>query len=283
MAILIPYESTFDKKIDSLLQPAPYFLIWGEKAITTLLAVAEDNIVGVGSLWNNSIHPYRDYIGIYIHPDYRKKGIGKELFDQLSLASNTKQLQITIQSTDQQAVTFLSKCSFKLARKCYTPVLKEAKPTHSKNTLIHGEIASFGMVSEENQKDTLEMQLKNYIDFHQMINPLSEEMTMDRWKEIILEDLNLTHSKLLIVDEEVVAYIFFYNTENSNELEVGYIGGKETQQIEDYLPFYKWTIEKIIAQYEIVSIEADDVDPYAFAALNCFKYDASLSLDAYVL
>lgn len=192
-------------------------------------------------------------------------------------------MQITIQSTDQQALSFLSKCGFKLARKCYTSVLKEDKSAHSKNMLIPGEVASFGMVSEDYQKDTLELQLKNYIDFHQMINPLSEEMTMTRWKEIILEDLNLTHSKLLLVDEEVVAYIFFYNTESSNEIEIGYVGGKETQHIEDYLAFYKWTIEQVIAQYETVSLEADDVDLYAFAVLNCFQYDAGLSLNAYVL
>ena len=139
------------------------------------------------------------------------------------------------------------------------------------------------MVSEAHQRDTLEMQLKNYIDFHQMVNPLSEEMTLARWKEIILDDLNLIHSKVLLVNEEVVAYIFFYNTENSNEIEVAYIGGKEIQQTEDYLAFYKWIIKQTIAQYETVSIEADDVDLYAFAALNCFKYDASLSLDAYIL
>lgn len=281
--MLISYESKFDQEIEILLKQASYSLLWGVKASSTLLAVQEGKIIGIGSLWNNSIHPYRDYIGIYIRPDYRKKGIGKEFFDQLSLASKTKKLQITIQSTDQQALAFLNKCGFKLARKCYTPILKEAKSNHSENSLIHGEIVSFGMVSEENQKDILEMQLKNYIDSHQMINPLSEEMTMISWKEIILEDLSLTHSKLLIVDEEVVAYIFFYNTENSHEIEVGYIGGKDTQQIENYLPFYKCTIEQMIAQYEIVNIEADDVDLYAFAVLNCFQYDAGLSLDAYVL
>lgn len=281
--MFISYEPTFDQEINDLLQHDSYSLIWGEKASSTILAVKEDKVVGIGSLWDNSIHPYRGYIGIYIHPDYRKKGIGKELFDQLFLASKTKKLQIAIQSTDQQALSFLSKCGFKLARKCYTPVLKETKPTHSENSIIHGDIASFRMVSENHQKDTLELQLKNYIDSHQTINPLSEEMTMTRWKEIILDDLNLTHSKLLIVDEEVVAYIFIYNTVNKNEIDVGYIGGKDIQQIENYLPFYKWTIEQAIAQYETVSLEADDVDPYAFAALNCFQYDAGLSLDAYVL
>lgn len=79
--MLIPYESTFDQEINDLLQHTSYSLILGEKALTILLAVEEDNIVGIGSLWNNSVHPYRDYIGIYIRPDYRKKGTGKELFD----------------------------------------------------------------------------------------------------------------------------------------------------------------------------------------------------------
>ena len=104
--MLIPYKPTFDEAIIQLLNSASYSLFQGKKALVTFPAIENDNLIGIGSLWKNSIHPYRDYIGIYIHPDYRNKGIGKELFDQLSLASNTQKLQITIQSTDQHALFF---------------------------------------------------------------------------------------------------------------------------------------------------------------------------------
>lgn len=281
--MLIRYESQFNERISQLLLHSSVHLIWGEESETTFLAVDKDEVVGIGSLWKNSIHPYRDYIGIYVQPNYRYKGIGKELFDQLSLNSRIKKFQISIQSTNDSASSFLKKQGFKLARRCYTPVLKEFKSTELGNSSVEGEIISYGMASKRNQNEVLELQLGNYIDFHQSINPLQEEITLDQWKEIVLRDLNTEHSKLLLADEAVVAYLFCYDTDNEEEIEIGYIGGKEIDSIENYLSFYKGAVEQLLSHYALVSIEADDVDPYAFTVLNCFKYDADKSLDAYIL
>ena len=38
----------------------------------------------------------------------------------------------------------------------------------------------------------------------------------------------------------------------------------------------------LIQEFDIVEIEADDVDPYASALLNQFAYDQSDSFDAYL-
>lgn len=76
---------------------------------------------------------------------------------------------------------------------------------------------------------------------------------------------------------------FCYDTDNEEEIEIGYIGGKDIDTIENYLSFYKGAVEQLLSHYALVSIEADDVDPYAFTVLNCFKYDPDKSLDAYIL
>lgn len=281
--MLIHYESQFNERISQLLLHSSFHLIWGEESEMTFLTVDKDEVVGIGSLWKKSIHPYRDYIGIYVKPNYRNKGIGQALYDSLSLNSEIKKFQISIQSTNESASSFLKKQGFKLARKCYTPVLKEFKSTELGSSSVEGEIISYGMVSKFNQNDAVELQLKNYIDFHQSINPLQEEITMDQWKEIVLRDLNTEHSKLLLADGTIVAYLFCYDTDNEEEIEIGYIGGKDIDTIENYLSFYKGAVEQLLSHYALVSIEADDVDPYAFTVLNCFKYDADKSLDAYIL
>lgn len=50
-----------------------------------------------------------------------------------------------------------------------------------------------------------------------------------------------------------------------------------------YLSFYRNVTHQLLAQFETVSIEADNVDPFAFALLNAFNYDESDSWDAYIL
>lgn len=62
--MLIHYQSQFNERISQLLLHSSFHLIWGEESEMTFLTVDKDEVVGIGSLWKNSIHPYRDYIGI---------------------------------------------------------------------------------------------------------------------------------------------------------------------------------------------------------------------------
>lgn len=280
---MIHYKIYSNEDIHSLLNKSLYYQIAGNKALITIVAVDANELVGVGSLWNNPIHPYREYIGIYIKPEYRKRGIGTEMFHQLLHDSKTKKLQIAVQSKDTTAIFFLNTCGFQIARKCYTPILKKSTSDSSKAEFDETAVFSFQDAMRDQQNKLFELHLKNYKKFHEQINPLSKSMTTERWREIILADLNKEQSKLLIVNKEVIAYILCYDTDDSNQIEIGYIGGKDISLIEKYLPFFKWSIYRLMTQFEEVSIEADDVDPYAFAALNGFDYNTSLSLDTYLL
>lgn len=281
--MLILYSKSFDKDIQYLLNHSISTFPWGDEAAYTVLAISEDRLVGIGSLYHNPLHPYRDYFGIYVRPDQRKKGVGTEIFHYLYSISAVKQLQISIQSEDFVAHSFLKKCGFQIARKCYTPILKKRKSNATEILFSKERNLSFTNASADHQKAALVLQLKNYQVFHQSINPLTENIPWEQWKEIVLANLNLTYSKLFVKDDEVIAYIFCYDTKNPNEIEIGYIGGKEFQHLESYLPFYMETIKHLIASFETVSIEADDVDPYAFAVLNEYQYDSQISLNTYIL
>ena len=100
--MFIPYKPAFDEAISQLLETASYSLIWGKESITTFLAIENDKLIGLGSLWKNSIRPYREYIGIYIDPEYRKKGIGKELFNQVWVRIGAEMLYTQFNGSENQ-------------------------------------------------------------------------------------------------------------------------------------------------------------------------------------
>ena len=97
------------------------------------------------------------------------------------------------------------------------------------------------------------------------------------------ENLDLNRSYVLLKDEEVAAYVFCYEGDAPGKIEIGYVGGRNISSLEEYEIFYKQVADLLIQEFDVVEIEADDVDPYASALLNQFAFDQSDSLNAYLL
>lgn len=276
------FKDRYTADVRDLLKDNPYPLEWGEEADATLLMIDEEEIVGIGSLWTNSLHPYREKIGLYIQPGKRREGRGTKLYRELVSLSKTKKLQTAVSSLDQTAVEFVRSCGFNLARKCYTPVLKKERTAVAVRKEEIGQIVPLVNASEAQIEELVLMQMNNYKEFHQVINPLSETISVEEWKRILFGYLDETHSFLLVNKGEVEAYVLSYEGEKKDVLEIGYIGGKDKEKLSEYLPFYTDVIGQMTEQFKIVSIEADDVDPFAFAALNSFDYDERDSWDTYI-
>lgn len=277
--MFIEYDKRDAEKVRELLKDNPYQLSWGEKSDVTILVVDGKNLIGVGSLWKNDVHPYRDYIGVYVHPNHRQRGIGKKLFNCLLSRSQTKQLQTAVSSKDKIATSFLQACGFVCARKCYTPVLRK----ENISVQIDSEYLTcltFGEATREQKEEVLNLQLENYKEFHQAINPLNEKIPFDDWKKIILDGLNQQYSFVLVEEGEIEATVLCY--EDDGEIEIGYVCGKDSENPNHYRSFYQEVIEKLFMNFETVSIEADDVDPFAFTVLNYFSYDPDDSWDTYI-
>lgn len=275
--MIVEYKETYLEAAKELLESSSYYLPVGEKAQVTLLVIENEEVIGVGSLWENSVHPHREYIGLSIQESKRRKGIGQELYCQLIARSKKQQFQTSVFSKDESAVSFLRKNGFQCARKCYEPTLKDK----AKDEAIQLPVISYSQATEEQKQELLNLQRKNYEHSHASVNPLNPALSSKSWKQIVLEDLDERHSFLLVENEKIVAYILNY-AGAEGEIEIGFIGGRDAKMIAEYLPFYKKSINQLIETFPIVSMEADDIDPFAFAALNCFDYDKTDSWDAYI-
>uniref|UniRef100_UPI002409220E GNAT family N-acetyltransferase n=1 Tax=Atopococcus tabaci TaxID=269774 RepID=UPI002409220E len=231
------------------------------------------------SLWTNSVHPNREYMGIFTKSENRRKGIGRQLYQQLSSLSESKVFQAAVSSKDSTAIAFLKDCGFQLARKCYTPVL-QGNFSSSNDQMRY---LSLNEATAEQWDELVALQLKNYRESHKAINALSDSISIPEWEKIITAYLDKEHSYLLAKGGKIDAYILCYEGEEPGEIEIGYVGGQDVLNLPYYTAFYKNAIHQLKRQFEKVSIEADDVDPFAFAALNLFEYDQSDSWDTYII
>lgn len=272
--MLIKYDTQYDGEISELVKNYP--MAWGA-SMRTVLALERGSVVGVGSLSMNDFHPHREYLKVFVHPEKREIGIGRDIFEALYTQSAQKKFQAAISSKDVVAVSFLESCGFNLARKCYTLQLK------NDNLIINTQYPTIQELSIARQNDVFALQFDNYREFHHAINPLNERVSFHEWKEIVCDGLALNQSYALLRDEEVEAYVLCFEGEESDQIEIGYVGGRDISALETYEVFYKDVANQLIKVFDVVEIEADDVDPYASALLNQYAYDRSDSWDAYIL
>lgn len=279
--MIVNYDEKFSQEVSSLLEENTTRLVWGSNADKTVLAFKSGELVAVGGLYTNEIHPHREYIAVYVGPAYRRQGIGTELFNELKGRAGIAKFQATISSNNREGVQFLHQLGFQLARKCYTPDLKSPKKLAPEPKL--STFKSLEKLEENQTENLISLQLENYRLTHEAINPLNELIPLKRWKELVFDGIDQDHSWVLIEENKILSYILSYRDEESDEIEIGYIGGRDEKEISTYLPFYVEIINGLISQFETVSIEADNVNPFAYAALNCYDYDPTESLDAYTL
>lgn len=272
------YEEKYDNQIKKLLHENQYYLPWGAAAEITLLTVYDNKVVAIGSLWKKEIHPYRNYMGIYVSPNNRNKGIGTNLYNQLTRISNIDKFQTAIFSTDKIATRFLNKTGFNLTRKCYETDLSSPDFEH-----LEEEKITYSTLNDDKIKELMQLHLQNYKDTHRKINPLNEKITLKEWEKIITSDLDIEHSFVLIKNNNIVAYLLCYEGDQDGEIEIGYIGGKDKKDLKNYIPYYKACLSDLFKRFEKVIVEADDIDPYAFAVLNLFDYDIEKSFDTYII
>ena len=272
------YEEKYNKQVYNFLNG--YQMNWAGHALETVLAVDGEEVIGIGSISKSELHPYREYINVYVQPEKRRNGTGTSIFRELFSLSQTKRFQAATSSKNTVAVSFLEECGFHLARKSYTPQLKKNASLLLTDRKINNK--SFDELSFHQSDELLKLQLENYREFHQEINPLSDKISFNRWKEMISIDLDREHSKVLVKEGTIEAYVLCYESEDKSSIEIGYIGGKDTSKLEEYLAFYRQTLNQLFTEFRHVEIEADNVDPFAYALLNEFEYDKSESWDTYV-
>ena len=117
--IIRQYEERYKNEVEELLAESTHALVWGENANQTYLAIQNKQVIGIASLSSNTYHPNREYLGVYIKPDFRRHGIGSKLFSELDSVSEQAKFQITLSSKEEVGLSFLKPLGFKLVRKSF--------------------------------------------------------------------------------------------------------------------------------------------------------------------
>lgn len=80
------YTEMYSEKTGRILSYQDNYIPRLRDAKHSLLILEDKTVIGIGSLWDNYIHPHRDHISIFIIPDKRRKGLGTLLFSFISLS-----------------------------------------------------------------------------------------------------------------------------------------------------------------------------------------------------
>lgn len=271
------YAEQYQPQVERLIKDYP--MNWGESGNQTVIALKNEIVVGIGNTYSNNVHPYREYVDLYVDAVERRKGIGQSLLNELVSLSSSKKFQVMLSSKNKAGASFIKANGFQIARKSFTPILPRSKYTLN----IDGNISTFNDLTSEKQKEVVKLQMENYRTFHKKINPLNDEITMEQWEEVVFDDIDSEHSCVWLVENKIEAYIICYEGENPETIEIAYVGGRNILQVENYLPFYLSVIKKLETDFRAIEIEADDVDIFAYTLLNQFEYDDSDSWDTYIL
>ena len=242
-------------------------------------------IIGAGSLYTNSFHPYRDYINIHIEKDYRNKGLGSRLLKALKENSAKKRFQVMCSSGKEELIQFLLKEGFVLARRSYSfDLKKEAQNIFlSKETSTefkNMQIKPFINLNSKEKEEFKKIFYFNYADTHKSINPLNKDICIKEFSNEILADCDEEKSSCLISNNKVSAYVIVYL---ENLPEIGYLGGRTIEEIETYLNYFQVIINNLLNAYEQIYFEIDDTDYYAFPLMTALQINCKESYNTYIL
>lgn len=273
------YSDRYFEEAKELLSKDENYLPKIENSQNILLLFINNKLSGIGSTWLNSVHPYRDYISIYIDPLERNKGLGLFLFKELKERYQLKSLQTFINSDDRKAVRFAFKCEFDLARQSYSYEVNK-KQLKSVQYEIFKTVSSLEYLTTNQIDEAINLQFQDYKRNHQLINPLNKAMTIEKWGEIIGDDLSQEDSYVFIENNQIVAYLFCYKV-NETMIGVSYTGNR-LNTINEYQDFLHHVVVQLFKKYKKIELEIDDCDESANLLADLFTYKTNLSWDTYI-
>ncbi len=274
------YKDLYANEINSLLQKDVNYIPKISSTKHSLLLFENQTIIGIGSIWDNSIHPYRDYISIYIDPDKRNNGFGRLLFNEMKDMHRLERFQTAFDSNNIDAINFADSCGFHLGRKCYCYSVNEGLLIPFDYN-ISNPIVGLCNLSEKQIEDVVVLQYEDYKINHQHINPLSEDISMEEWKMVAFRDLVKMDSYVMLDgSNNVCAYLLSYEIDEET-IEIGHTGSR-CNNIKDYKAFLYNVVKQLFDSYKEIELEIDDCDMGANILGELFTYKPDISWDAYI-
>lgn len=273
------YRESYLEEINNLILKDTNYIQKIENSQHVLLLLENETLIGVGSISNNFMHPYRKYISVYIDPGKRNNGLGMLLFNELNMRYDLNELQTALDSDNINAVKFVLKCGFNLARQCYCYDVQKDTLKPSKYNMS-GQIMALNNLTEAQLKDVIGLQYEDYKINHKRINPLSENIRVFDWEKIIYDELVNENSYVLMKNNKIITYLFAYKIDETS-IAIGYTGNR-CKNIKEYENFLYEVMIKLFKLYKQIELEIDDCDISVNILGELFTYRPNLSWDTYI-
>ena len=92
-----------------------------------MVAERDGTLLGYGQLWHSRLHPTSAYVGVHVHPQWRRQGIGGQLWDWDAVTNGCAQpLKAKTYATQSAAVRFLQRRGLRVSVETLEPTLRPA-------------------------------------------------------------------------------------------------------------------------------------------------------------
>ncbi|MDR2867651.1 MAG: GNAT family N-acetyltransferase [Acholeplasmatales bacterium] len=263
----IKYSSIKDYLIEQKIELDNTAIAYFDQEINTIFL--NEKIIGFSFLDFNYIHPYSHYLNIYISPEYRRRGFGTTLFNQLILETSLDRLQCGIENDNLEVKLFLEKIGFILIKTTCLPIvtISDIKPLVGNNHKIK--------FSKFKWNKILEKDFYNFYYNLHLNNPIGSSVTT-KYLKYYLSCYSKKYSYQAKINDQISYIICF---EHDDELEVGYFRANlESQETKDIsFSFILAFLDQVHDKFNKLSFEVDDNDEnglFLLKALNVvFKND----------
>lgn len=155
------YRESYLEEINNLILKDTNYIQKIENSQHVLLLLGNETLIGVGSISNNFMHPYRKYISVYIDPGKRNNGLGMLLFNELNMRYYLNELQTALDSDNINLGVLFSNETVWLNQSQMVELFQRDRSVisrHIKNILEEGEleeestIAKYAIVQDEGNR-----------------------------------------------------------------------------------------------------------------------------------
>lgn len=236
----------------------------------------QEELVGCMVAWKSSFHPFCTYFQTIIHPDFLPAT--GELITVLEDTLNIQDYPLLTKVEEGTALAdYYQKKHFEIIRKTYLPSMNI--DNYSKLLLPVETNERIKSMDEVQQNSELVNQLvklvkTNYVETH-LVNPVAD-FDLATWRNLLFqEDLILNGSYVYLNENKkrVIAYSMLHESEQSDTVELGWIGTSKKSEI--------GLLHQLIAlqindakenNYHHLEGEFDTTDPYAMAVFHHFPF-----------
>ncbi|QSX06469.1 GNAT family N-acetyltransferase [Sedimentibacter sp. zth1] len=274
---VLKLENGFNEEAKNLLNINSNYIIAFNDADNFYAAYKGNYLIGIGSLWKNKMHPYRQYISIVVDETERNKGYGTKIFEYLKHKTKLQKFQTAFDSCNVGALSFAKHCGFYLARKCYC---YEVTKTELKSLDVMSLKDEIYVVDDLIDNEKLFSMIKqDYECKHINVNPMAKDISKEYFINTIKSGMLLSDSYVLVKNQEIEAYFIAYKSDDK-VVAMGYTGTRVSK--EKYRSFLYDIICRLFSKYDVLELEIDGCDEDAMFLGKLFSKKPIDSWDAYL-